>query len=66
VHGPQLRFVADFAASIRHTALAPFASRVIYKFRMTARPRWLRALLDPILRLVFQRETRKRLASLKR
>ena len=62
-------FIADFAASIRHTALAPGAenrSRVIYKFQIRARPRLLRAVLDPLLRLVFQRETRKRLASLKR
>ena len=62
-------FIADFAASIRHKAVVPVAenrSRVIYKFRITARPRWLRAALDPLLRLTFQRETRKRLASLKR
>jgi hypothetical protein len=60
-------FVSDFAASIRHTDLAPGArSRVIYKFRITARPVWLRAVLDPVLRLMFQRETRKRLESLKR
>jgi hypothetical protein len=60
-------FVADFAASIRHAALAPgTGSRVIYKFRITARPVWLRAVLDPVLRFVFQRETRKRLESLKR
>ena len=38
---------------------------MIYKFRVTARPKWLRVILDPLLRLVFQRETRKRLASLK-
>jgi hypothetical protein len=55
-------FIADFAASIRHEALAEKQSRVIYKFRITARPR----LLDPLLRFLFQRETRKRLASLKR
>jgi hypothetical protein len=62
-------FIADFAASIRHTALSPFGenrSRVIYKFRIVARPRWLHAILDPLLRLIFQRETVKRLASLKR
>jgi hypothetical protein len=62
-------FIGDFVASIRHKAVAPPVenrSLVIYKFRITARPRWLRATLDPLLRLVFQRETRKRLASLKR
>ncbi len=60
-------FVSDFAASIRHTALATGAgSRVIYKFRIRARPVWLRPVLDPILRSMFQRETGKRLQSLKR
>jgi hypothetical protein len=59
-------FIADFAASIRHTALAENRSRVIYKFRIRARPRWLGAVLDPILRRAFRRETRKRLDSLKR
>ena len=60
-------FVADFAASIRHMDLDEGArSRVIYKFRITARPLWLRGVLDPLLRNVFQRETRKRLESLKR
>ena len=65
-------FIDDFAASIRHMALETCAlpklaqrSRVVYKFRITARPRWLRRVLDPVLRLAFQRETRKRLDSLK-
>jgi hypothetical protein len=62
--GPWL--IADFAASIRHTALAANRSRVVYKFQIKARPRWLRAVLEPVLRQVFQRETRKRLESLKR
>jgi hypothetical protein len=59
-------FVAEFAASIRHTALAENRSRVSYKFRIRAWPRWLGVALDPILRRVFERETRKRLDSLKR
>jgi hypothetical protein len=60
-------FVSDIAASIRHMDLDHGKrSRVIYKFRITAKPHWLRAVLDPILRSVFRRETRKRLESLKR
>src|SRR5258708_14993541 len=71
-------FIADFAASIRHfaletsealggpdPALRAARSRVSYKFRITARPKWLRIILDPLLRRIFQPETRKRLASLK-
>jgi hypothetical protein len=59
-------FVKDFAASITHQALDENRSRVTYKFKITARPKWLRFVLDPILRVVFQWETRKRLRSLKR
>ncbi len=62
-------FIADFAATIRHCPLetsgAGTRSRVVYKFRITARPNWLRIIFDPLLRLMFQHETRKRLASLK-
>jgi len=62
-------FIADFAASIRHIPVETLAvgrgGRVVYKFRITARPKWLRIILDPLLRLFFQRETHKRLASLK-
>jgi len=61
-------FISDFAASIRHipTEGTENQSRVIYKFRVTARPTWLRAIADPVLRFLFQRETRQRLESLKR
>jgi hypothetical protein len=60
-------FVEEFAASIRHKALTTQdRSRVTYKFRIRGRPQWLRAVLDPLLRFVFQKETRKRLESLKR
>lgn len=62
-------FVGDFAASIRHTdspASPGTRSRVTYKLQIRGRPEWLRFLLDPLLRLVFRYETRKRLLSLKR
>jgi hypothetical protein len=63
-------FVKDFAASIRHEAGAGNGgidrSFIVYKFRIMARPRWLRPVLDPILHAVFRRETMKRLKSLKR
>ena len=56
--------VSDFAASIRHVPLDGSAnrSRVTYKFRVTARPKWL----SPLVGAMFQRETSKRLESLKR
>jgi hypothetical protein len=62
-------FLADFAASIRHTAIPSQtgeSSRVTYKLRIKARPQFLRFLLNPLLRIAFQVETNKRLASLKR
>jgi Polyketide cyclase / dehydrase and lipid transport len=65
-HGPW--FVEDFAASIRHVPISSGPkqrSRVTYKFRIRSRPGWLRAVIEPVLRRVFQGETRKRLASLK-
>lgn len=58
-------FLADFAASIRHSN-AGAGSRVVYKLRITTQPMWLQFLLDPLLKLVFRLETQKRLNSLKR
>ncbi len=55
-----------FAASIRHRDLGPGRSSVTYKFTFTARPRFLRFLLHPTMRLLFRIETRKRLLALKR
>ena len=55
-------FVSAFAASIMHVALEGSASRVTYKFQIRARPRFL----SPIVSAMFQRETLKRLTSLKR
>lgn len=63
LHGPW--FLAEFAASIRHTPTAT-GSRTTYKLRIKSRPAILRPLLDPILRAAFHWETRKRLHSLKR
>jgi hypothetical protein len=62
-------FVGGFAASIRHTDSLTepgTQSLVTYKLQIYGRPRWLRFLLDPLLRLAFRYETRKRLLSLKR
>ena len=61
-------FLKEFAASIRHTPIPSErgeCSRVTYKLRIIARPKRLRFLLNPLLRLAFQAETSKRLASLK-
>ncbi len=59
-------FIADFAASIRQLGLADGRTRVSYKFRILARPRWLGLVLDPVLTWIFARETWARLRALKR
>jgi hypothetical protein len=62
--GPAL--FSAFAASIRQTSLASGCTLVTYKYTLHTRPRWLRPLLEPVVDRVFARETRRRLADLKR
>jgi ribosome-associated toxin RatA of RatAB toxin-antitoxin module len=59
-------FLASFAGSWRFDEVAPGRTRVAFAYHLAARPRWLRPLLDPILTAVFARDTRRRLAALKR
>lgn len=59
-------FFDSFAASIRHLRIDDNHSEVIYKVNFTARPRFLRPILNPLTRSVFVWETRKRLKSLKK
>jgi hypothetical protein len=56
-------FFEHFAASIRHEDL-PQGSRLTYKLNFSARPRFLRLLLHPIMLVALRHETRKRLAAL--
>ena len=56
-------FFEHFAASIRHTE-TPTGSLATYRFQFTARPRYLRWILHPVMRYVLQWETRKRLKAL--
>jgi hypothetical protein len=56
---------ARWAASIRHAAIGTGESRITYKYSFTARPRWLRWLLEPVMGVVFRWETRKRLNALR-
>ncbi|HKA90038.1 MAG TPA: SRPBCC family protein [Haliangiales bacterium] len=58
-------FFAAWAASIRHADLAPGRSRITYRFQFTARPRFLRWLLEPIMGRLFRWETKKRLRALR-
>jgi hypothetical protein len=54
-----------WAASIRHEELDARKSRITYTWTFTARPRWLRWLLEPLMNRMFHLETRKRLAALR-
>jgi hypothetical protein len=63
-HGPAV--LETFAASIRQEEIEPGITRVTYRFHFTTRPRWLRAILDRLAVFLFLRETRHRLAALKR
>jgi hypothetical protein len=56
-------FFEHFAASIRHTD-TPTGSLATYRFQFTARPRYLRWILHPVMRCVLEFETKKRLRAL--
>lgn len=56
-------FFEHFAASIRHEDTAD-GSRLTYKLNFTARPRFLRWLLHPIMLVALRHETQKRLVAL--
>lgn len=59
-------FFETFAASIRHQALSPERSSITYRFTFVAKPRWLRFVLHPVMKMILMAETTKRLAGLKR
>jgi ribosome-associated toxin RatA of RatAB toxin-antitoxin module len=59
-------FIESFAGSWRFVAAADGVTRVFFRYHVRARPRWLAWALSPVLALVFSRDTRKRLAALKR
>jgi hypothetical protein len=54
-----------WAASIRHEDTGLRESRIVYIYSFTARPSWLRWILEPILAVAFRWETRKRLRALR-
>jgi hypothetical protein len=54
-----------FAASIRQAEIEPGVTRVTYRFNFSTRPWWLRAVLDRFAAVLFLREVRQRLRSLK-
>jgi ribosome-associated toxin RatA of RatAB toxin-antitoxin module len=61
--GPRL--LDRFAGSWRFDEVAPGQTRVTFSYHLRARPRLLSWLLTPLVRWVFARDMRKRLAALK-
>ena len=57
-------FFERFAASLRHHDVEGGGSELTYKVHFLARPRLLRWLLHPVMRIVLRHETKKRLRSL--
>src|SRR5215216_1249137 len=62
--GPAL--FGSFAGSWRFKTVALGTTRVVFRYHVTARPTWLRGVLDPIFCLVFERDVVQRLQALKR
>ncbi len=58
-------FFQKFAASIRHVELEDGRSSVVYKFNFTSRPRFMSAILEPIMLRILKWETGKRLRALR-
>jgi len=64
------RIIASFAGSWRFSALPANdgrpRTRVVFRYQVAGRPRWLSFLLDPLLATIFRRETESRLLAFKR
>ena len=58
-------FFDTFAASIRHRDTGENESEIVYKVNFTAKPKFLRWILHPLMRAAFSWETRKRIAALR-
>jgi hypothetical protein len=58
-------FFETFAASIRHSEIGENQSEIVYKVNFTTKPKFLRWLLNPVIKAILVWETRKRLTGLK-
>jgi hypothetical protein len=59
-------FFETFAASIRHFDIDENHSEVIYQVNFSAKPKFLQAVLHPIMKAIFTWETKKRLLALRK
>jgi ribosome-associated toxin RatA of RatAB toxin-antitoxin module len=58
-------FIGGFAGSWRFLPEADGRTRVVFRYSVQGRPRWMQPLLNPVLVRVFGREVRKRLEGLR-
>lgn len=57
-------FFVVWGASIRHEPLPGGRSRATYTMTFRCKPSWAAGVLEPLARMLFRRETRRRLAAL--
>jgi ribosome-associated toxin RatA of RatAB toxin-antitoxin module len=62
--GPAI--LKSFAGSWVFESKGHNKTKVVFRYHLTASPHWLRLVLEPVLQVVFSRDTRKRLEALKR
>jgi ribosome-associated toxin RatA of RatAB toxin-antitoxin module len=58
-------FIASFAGSWRFEELDRGKTKVTFRYHVKARPKWMTALLSPILGYIFSRDTKRRLIALR-
>ena len=58
-------FLSRFAGSWNFKALASGQTRVVFRYHIETRPKWLQFLLMPVVGWVFARDSARRLAALK-
>jgi ribosome-associated toxin RatA of RatAB toxin-antitoxin module len=59
------RFLKTFSGSWVFNQLSDEETEVVFKYHLKARPDWLKTVIEPILVLVFSRDTERRLRYLK-
>ncbi len=62
--GPAI--LKTFAGSWVFEVVSDSRTRVVFRYHLSAPPRWLKSVLEPILQFVFSRDMQKRLVALKR
>lgn len=62
--GPAI--LKTFAGSWVFEVISDSRTRVVFRYHLSASPRWLKSVLEPILQFVFSRDMQKRLVALKR